>query len=204
MSLLLGGFRPLHLGIAAVAGVAVGGTAAFWWVHHQTETANSHPALKHGAPVTSSLRTFSGYVTELDLRLRNPKYVLEVISADSVRGEGTRTDSHYVEDSTMDPRFRSKLDSFRRSGYDRGHMAPAANHKSSQQAMDDTFVLANICPQVGQGFNRGYWARFERFVLELTQRNGEVYVVTGPLYLAQPHAATGGWQMAHPMLGKFV
>jgi hypothetical protein len=45
-------------------------------------------------------------------------------------------------------RFRSKLSDFRRSGYDRGHMAPAMNHKSSQKDMDDTFFLTNMSPQV--------------------------------------------------------
>ena len=38
----------------------------------------------------------------------------------------------------------------RRSGFDRGHMAPAGNHRSSQQAMDDTFFLSNMSPQVEQ------------------------------------------------------
>lgn len=41
-----------------------------------------------------------------------------------------------------------------RSGYDRGHMVPAADAKISQQAMDETFYLSNIAPQVGEGFNR--------------------------------------------------
>lgn len=41
-----------------------------------------------------------------------------------------------------------------RSGYDRGHMVPAADAKISQDAMDETFFLSNIAPQVGDGFNR--------------------------------------------------
>ena len=38
--------------------------------------------------------------------------------------------------------------------YDRGHLAPAADHKGSQRAMEDTFTLSNVSPQVGKGFNR--------------------------------------------------
>lgn len=45
-------------------------------------------------------------------------------------------------------RFRSKLRDYQKSGYDRGHMAAALNHKSSQQDMDDTFYLTNMSPQV--------------------------------------------------------
>ena len=33
-------------------------------------------------------------------------------------------------------------------------MVPAADAKSSQDAMDETFLLSNIAPQVGVGFNR--------------------------------------------------
>lgn len=106
----------------------------------------------------------------------------------------------FVEDAGIDPRFRSSLAVFKGSGYDRGHMAPAANHKGSQRAMDETFVLSNASPQVGAGFNRDYWARFERFVQELSYRCSDVWVATGPLYLPSP--GREGWAMNHPMLGE--
>lgn len=37
---------------------------------------------------------------------------------------------------------------YRGSGFDRGHLAAAANHKWSQKAMEDTFYLSNVAPQV--------------------------------------------------------
>lgn len=200
-------YRPFHLGVAAVAGVAVGGTAAYLWARQQRAiqpapgtSALDHPALKHGIPLSSNFRVFTSYVAEYDPRLRNPKYVLEHFTADVLRGDGNRSNSNFKEDPSIDSRFRAQLDDFRGSGYDRGHMAPASNHKRSQEAMDDTFVLTNISPQVGQGFNRDYWARFERFVQELAGRCNDVYVVTGPLFLPQPNGK-GGWSMQHPMLG---
>ena len=112
-----------------------------------------------------------------------------------------------MEDAAIEPRFRSTLAQYKNSGYDRGHMAPAAAHKSSQRTMDETFVLSNASPQVGPGFNRDYWARFERFVQALTTKCSEVYVATGPLYLPRPAASAaaadaGGWVMDHPMLGE--
>ncbi|BGP44168.1 nuclease [Rhodotorula kratochvilovae] len=48
-----------------------------------------------------------------------------------------------------------------RSPADRGHMVPAADAKQSQEAMGETFLLSNIAPQVGDGFNRHYWAYLE-------------------------------------------
>lgn len=75
------------------------------------------------------------------------------------------------------------------SGYDRGHLAPAANHRASSAAMRDTFSLSNISPQVGPGFNRDYWARFEKFVRDLSKTCKMVYIVSGPLYLPRRRRA---------------
>lgn len=61
-------------------------------------------------------------------------------------------------------------------------MAPAADHRSSLDAMADTFYLTNICPQCPQ-FNRGFWAKFEKHVRDLTQYYKDICVITGPLYL---------------------
>jgi hypothetical protein len=54
--------------------------------------------------------------------------------------------SWYTRGPKLTPDFKS--------GYDRGHMVPAADAKISQQAMDETFYLSNVAPQVGDGFNR--------------------------------------------------
>ncbi|GFR49717.1 hypothetical protein Agub_g11871, partial [Astrephomene gubernaculifera] len=169
-----------------------------------------HPALKYGVPETDIVRAYEGYVAAYDYRTRNPKWVAEHLTSASWSGEATRERSDFFPDPEVDPRFSAKLADFRGSGYDRGHMAPAANHKASQKAMDETFSLVNISPQAGKGFNRDYWSRFERFVKELTDVARDVYVVTGPLWLPtqqhQPHAAQEGegprWTLTHDWLGK--
>jgi len=85
-------------------------------------------------------------------------------------------------------------------------MAPAADHKGSQKAMDETHSLMNISPQVGKGFNRDYWARFERFAKTLlTDKHTELFIVTGPLYVPKRKSSfskAAGWEMNHPMLGE--
>jgi endonuclease G, mitochondrial len=196
--------RPVAIGIAVAAGAVVGGTGAYWWLQERQGSLQKpllHPALRFGAPTTSYTRTFETFVVEYDPRMRVPRWVLEHFNASSMKGDGTRSSSRFVEDGAIPERFRASLEMFRGSGYDRGHMAPAANHKSSQKAMDDTFVLSNIAPQVGEGFNRDYWARFERFVQDLAYNNCEdVFVVTGPLFLPRPGPT--GWRMEHSMLGN--
>ena len=94
----------------------------------------------------------------------------------------------------MPPHLRARLSDYVDSGYDRGHLAPAADHRASEAALAATFRLSNVSPQVGSGFNRDYWARIERFVRGLTAASiagngGEVFVVTGPLFVPEWHGA---------------
>jgi DNA/RNA endonuclease G (NUC1) len=44
--------------------------------------------------------------------------------------------------------FSRAASDFNMSGYDRGHLAPAANHQNSIDAIRETFSLTNISPQV--------------------------------------------------------
>ena len=66
------------------------------------------------------------------------------------------------------------------SGFDRGHMAPAADFNFSRVALDETYLFSNICPQ-WPSLNRGEWAEVERQVRNLARR-GSVNVLTYPVY----------------------
>ena len=107
----------------------------------------------------------------------------------------------FVEDASIPEKFRAKLKDYFRSGYDRGHQVPAADAKWSQEAMDDTFALSNMCPQVGEGFNRDYWAHFEDFCRRLTNHYPSVRIVTGPLYLPK-READGKWRVSYEVIGQ--
>ncbi|CBF86343.1 hypothetical protein AN2185.2 [Aspergillus nidulans FGSC A4] len=136
-----------------------------------------------------------------DRRTRNPSWVAEHITPASLASKNAdRKHSTFFEDSTIPPLFRAKLADYFRSGYDRGHQVPAADAKWSQEAMDGTFALTNMCPQVGEGFNRDYWAHFEEFCRDLTKRYPSVRIITGPLYL--PHRdADGKWRVNYEVIG---
>lgn len=98
----------------------------------------------------------SAYVTSYNRRDRNPNWVAEHLTVDSLkRGDDVdRQKSNFKEDDGVPPQFRAKLADYFRSGFDRGHMVPAADVRNSQVSMDETFYLTNIAPQVGEGFNR--------------------------------------------------
>jgi endonuclease G len=61
-------------------------------------------------------------------------------------------------------------------------MMPAADAKRSEKAMSETFLLSNMAPQVGIGFNRGIWEELESKVRRWTEERGELYVYVGPIF----------------------
>jgi len=84
------------------------------------------------------------------------------------------------------------------SGYDRGHLAPAADLCYSISAMAESFYYSNMSPQLA-AFNRGVWKRLEGQVRVWARNNGAVYVVTGPV-LKSGLPAIGANQVSVPEL----
>ena len=69
---------------------------------------------------------------------------------------------------------------YRQCGYTKGHLAPAADMKFDQTAMNECFYTSNISPQK-QKFNAGIWNTLEMQVRHWAQVFSTVYVVTGPI-----------------------
>ena len=87
------------------------------------------------------------------------------------------------DDFRSDPKVKTgsaTLSDYKGSGYDRGHLAPAADFKWSATAMSESFYMSNMSPQV-PGFNRGIWKNMESTVRNWAVENDEIYIVTGPV-----------------------
>ena len=69
---------------------------------------------------------------------------------------------------------------YKRSGYDRGHLAPAADMGWSTETMRESFYYSNMSPQT-PSFNRGIWKKLEELVRTWAIENEDVYIVTGPI-----------------------
>lgn len=121
-----------------------------------------------------------------DTRTKNPSFVMEHLTAKSMQTseKANRKDKRFYEDPTLPPYLRSRLHHYRNSGYDRGHLAPAADYRIENE-LEDTFCLTNVSPQCAK-LNRGMWLRLEDFVRDVVKSTGDdenVWVVTGPLWL---------------------
>jgi endonuclease G len=86
----------------------------------------------------------------------------------------------FHEESKLPIDERADLDDYARSGFDRGHLAPAAD-MPDERAQHESFSLANMIPQDPQS-NRGLWSGIESAVRGLARRSGELYVVSGPIF----------------------
>ena len=69
---------------------------------------------------------------------------------------------------------------YKKTGYDRGHLSPAADFAFDEKAMSETFYMSNMSPQKGS-LNRGIWKDLESEVRLWAKNFGRVYVVSGPI-----------------------
>ncbi|WP_429500643.1 DNA/RNA non-specific endonuclease (plasmid) [Robbsia andropogonis] len=115
---------------------------------------------------------------------KTPIYSAEHLTPENLRAaRGERRTNVFYEEARLPSDARARLEDYRGSGFDRGHMSPAAD-RSSPEAMAQSFSLANMVPQAPEN-NRGVWAKnVERPTRNYAMRSSAgVYVLTGPIYI---------------------
>lgn len=120
-----------------------------------------------------------GYVISYNSDNRIPNWVAYELTADEAHGDEERGDRMF----SMDPKYKKKQamrEDYRDSGWTKGHMAPAADFRWDEEAMDETFYLTNVCPQ-NEFLNANDWEYLERQVRYWAGKFGKVWVVTGPV-----------------------
>jgi endonuclease G len=112
---------------------------------------------------------------------RTPHWAAEHLTRNGLDAAvATERKDTFHEEPKLPPDERADLDDYARSGFDRGHLAPAAD-MPDEQAQHESFSLANMIPQDPQS-NRGLWSGIESAVRGLARRSGELYVVSGPVF----------------------
>lgn len=121
-------------------------------------SSNSSQIMKYGFPSLENVRVFDDFVLAYDRRNRNAHWVFEHLTPDKLPSKHNvdRSKSNFFEDTGIHEKFRSYLKDYKNSGFDRGHLAAAGNHRHDQRAMDQTFTLSNISPQVYLLFLKKY------------------------------------------------
>ena len=151
-----------------------------------------HNFLAYGNPsydVTSGLGQTNlylcrdGYVVGYNYQTKQASWVAFKLTKAKVAKKLKRED-RFKEDTDVPFVYRSTLGDYKRSGYDRGHLASYASMDFSKKSADESFLLSNMSPQKA-GLNRQGWERLETNERIWANMYGSVYVYTGPIYKKQ-------------------
>jgi endonuclease G, mitochondrial len=133
---------------------------------------------------------------------RTPLWVAEHLTPRRASGaRALNRVNNFHADPNLPPDERAELSDYVRSGFDRGHMAPAGD-MTTPQGMDESFSLANMVPQNSDN-NRNLWESIERSVRDYSEGQ-EIYVVTGPLFQGENLQALKGRVLVPTHIAKAV
>ena len=131
-----------------------------------------------------------GYTVSYNSWTRQPNWVAWQLTAKRTKGSNDRKDYKFTPDEEV-PSPRAEDSDYRSSGYDRGHMCPAGDNKWNADAMRQSFLFSNICPQA-PSLNRGDWNEMELACRRWAKKYGSVYVVCGPVFYKKSRRKTIG------------
>ena len=131
-----------------------------------------------------------------DTSLNCPHQVLWTIHAADLGRVKREPSWRFVGDLPKAVSMASHAD-YNHSGYDRGHMCPAADRSAKRSDMRQTFVMSNIAPQVPH-INRVEWLGTERACRAAALTYDSVCVVAMPVFLDRDTAFIGKHRLAVP------
>lgn len=147
-------------------------------VLEQEKTGLELPAALIGKPEIILAR--EAYTSSYNIETLCPNYVAWHLTADRIEGNAVRKNV-FRGDDDIPEKYRIETSDYARSGYDRGHMCPAGDCKSSDEMMSESFLMTNICPQ-GHNLNAGDWKELEELCREWASSYGEIFIVCGPIF----------------------
>ena len=118
----------------------------------------------------------TGFTLSYNEKYEQASWVAYELTADELIKRVKRSDN-FKKDSKVSTGSALPSD-YAKSGFDRGHLAPAADLSWSEVTMKESFYMSNMSPQK-PGFNRGIWKKLEGYVRQWASDNGAIYVVTG-------------------------
>lgn len=127
---------------------------------------------------SSQIIRHKGYTLSYNNEWRLANWVGYELTRDETDGPVERTD--WFDEDPMVKGVKVRHADYTHSGFDRGHMAPAADMKWDKQAMVESFYMSNICPQV-HALNAGLWNTLENRVRTWARRDSAIVVVCGPI-----------------------
>lgn len=127
--------------------------------------------------VPSERVAYQGFASYFNAKWHVPNCVVYELTAEELNGDVQRY-GNFERD--MNVQGCPEAWAYSGSGYDRGHMAPAADFKWTERGMRQSFLMTNVCPQV-KALNEGTWNKLEEKVRQWVMRDSALIVVAGPV-----------------------
>ena len=125
----------------------------------------------------------SGYTVSYNKDLKIPNWVSYELTREETKGKEKRGNRFIADPLVIGP-IATNAD-YTRSGYDKGHMAPAADMKWSPEAMKESFYFSNMCPQHPQ-LNRRGWKNLEEKIRNWAIADSAIIIICGPIIEKHP------------------
>lgn len=119
------------------------------------------------------------------------EWVAYELTKKSLKAKNVKRAKRFKPDYDVTTRSAFHRD-YSHSGYTRGHMAPAGDMAFSTEAMQESFYMSNMSPQL-RVLNNGIWKELEEQVRDWAYDNNRLFIVTGPM-LNRPRLETIGKQ----------
>jgi endonuclease G len=103
----------------------------------------------------------------------------------------------FIADPDLPTTHRAYPSDYEKSGYDKGHLTAFKDVGVDSVAAKETFYMSNMIPQ-SPGNNQNGWRLLEEYVRELSMSKGDLYVITGPVYLSPLYQTIGKSKVAVP------
>ncbi len=119
----------------------------------------------------------TSYTISYNETCEQPNWVKYQVTKTDLENKVAKRKNNFKEDKSIITGSAQLVD-YKGSGYDRGHLAPAATFVDSQKEMDESFYMSNMSPQE-PSFNRGVWKKIENYERKMAMEKDTVYVICG-------------------------
>jgi endonuclease G, mitochondrial len=138
-----------------------------------------------GAPISSITENtqyicHNNYAVHYRYDTKTAEYVVEHLDTTDITGPAKRK-NNFGPDPKVDDAKEAQLSDYAGNPYDRGHLSPAANNRTDDSQMSESFFLTNMIPQ-DPGHNRGIWRILEIGVRDTAANGNDIYVISGTIY----------------------
>lgn len=169
----------------------------FFAVCYAKDSAPQYDNLSLGIPgKADTIINRPGYALGYNEYHEQAAWVIYIMTREEATTKNAQRTNKFRSDPDIPTGSASPSD-YRRSGYDRGHLAPAADMAFSAHTMADSFFMSNMSPQK-PAFNRGIWKDLEALVRNIAIHEQRIIVVTGPILPKEKTLTIGANQVTVP------